>query len=259
MNKKALVKDLVKYLGILAIILFIGYFTRSNFNEILLADEASIGWFWGVFGTLYALITAFVLVGVWEQFNGFSNEIAKEAKTITSIWNYTDYLDDTVISKKMEEALVAYLKTVSGSEAKKMARAARIVHPSKELVGIMEVIDKIKFDDPRDESAFKEIIRVYEELSTVRNERIESSVTRLPPLLKGFFVLISSVFVLGYLVHGFVNPVLYYSTLIAVSTIVFFANMIIFDMDNPVDGIWNVSFEAFKNSLSYIKSRKHTK
>ena len=62
-------------------------------KEYFLEDIGGIGWLLGVVGTIYTLVAAFTMVEVWNQFNNTSSLISREAKTIVSIWNYTDYLN----------------------------------------------------------------------------------------------------------------------------------------------------------------------
>lgn len=173
MNMKMLVKELVKVIGAVLVVLSVAYAVRVSLNTVLLADEPSVGWYWGVYGTLYALITAFILVAVWEKFNGIDTAIAQEAKTLSSLWSYTDYLNDDNVSEKMKDVLLKYIYIATTEEATSIAKSSKVAHPSKELLAILKVIDKVTFDDARDESAFKGLISAYEDLATARNDRIE--------------------------------------------------------------------------------------
>lgn len=258
MNYKTLHNQLIKVIFAILLTLIIGYILRLLFNQILLEDEASVGWFFGVFGTFYTLITAFILVTVWTQYTSFEKLLAVEAKNISAIWNLTDYLNDKKVSQKMKGVLLKYIDSTVDKEMQEHTRGNKVDHPSRELVSILEVIDKINFDDKRDASIFQSIINAYEELSTSRAERIEHSVTRIPPILKLFFLLVSVLFVVIYMVHGFNNLYLYLFTLAVLTFIVKFSYIIITDLDNPFKGIWNISLESFINCRNFISSREHS-
>ena len=257
MNQSVLIRHITYIILATLVILLIGYGVREQMNVVLLADEASVGWFWGVFGTLYALVTAFVMVAVWEQYNGLEEAIGNEAKNLSSLWNYTDYLNDIGISQKMSAALIRYIDVTKHAEFPALANGQRVAHPSPEIIEIMQVIDGVTFDDDRDSVAFSALTSAYDELATSRSTRLEHSVTRIPPLLRAFFAVVSLVFVLGYIIHGYNSALLYYSTLGALGITVSFAYLLIADMDNPFRGAWNISFDAFDNAATYISERSH--
>ena len=83
-----------------ATLVIIAWFLRTFIGvDYFLKDSANFGWFLGVIGTIYTLITAFIIVQVWGQFNGLSTLLGKEAKCICSLWNFTDYLNDNQASR----------------------------------------------------------------------------------------------------------------------------------------------------------------
>ena len=255
MNNKIIIKSLVFSLSIV----FIGVALHYVYGATLLRDENSAGWMLGVLGTIYALIGAFMLVSVWEQFNSLGGAISEEAQKITSIWNFTDYFNDDIASAKMQEVLSTYIDTVTVNEANVLAKNIRVVHPSQGLVAIMKVIDSIEFDDKRDESAFKAIIAAYEELSRVRSSRIQLSIERIPKLLRLLFLLMSFLMILFGLSHMFNSIALYISGVFGLSLIISLAYLIIDDLDNPFKGMWNADFEALDHAKMYINAVVHTK
>lgn len=230
-----------------------GFWLRQNFNQELLADSANLGWFVGVFGTLYTLIAAFIIVQVWSQFNNMSRLLGLEAKAVCALWDFTDYLNDAPVSRKMSRALDLYLKTVVGREKEEASRGVKSVHPSKELTAILQVIDSIKFDDRRDAAIFPSLIEQYEALSSVRMERIENGVTRVPLLLKLFFMILSVGLILSFALLGFNSNWLYYFSLITITFILGFAYLMAIDLDNPFDGFWNIDYVPLENAKRYLK------
>ena len=259
MNNLALNKFiLTTFLSITAVTI-VAYFLRNSLQTIITDNAVSTGWLFGTFGTIYALITAFVLVEVWGQYNALDSALGSEAKVLTSLWNYTDYLNDDKVSRAMQPALLKYIDQITTKELSQMGANQIIVHPSPELTAIMEVIDGITFDDPRDASAFKSIIQSFENLSTARMSRISQGTTRMPALLKIFFEMVTFSFLGIYLLQVYTNTPLYLVTVAVLSTVVLFVRAIILDLDNPFDGIWNISAETYQNARDYIRGTKHKK
>lgn len=231
----------------------LGYWLRQNFNQELLADSANLGWFVGVLGTLYTLIAAFIIFQVWGQFNSMSRLLGLEAKAICGLWDFTDYLNDAPVGRKMNRVLDRYIEIVLTHEKADASRGIKSVHPSTELTAILKVIDSIKFDDNRDSAIFPSLINQYEELSSVRMERIEAGVTRVPLLLRLFFSLLTGGVILSFALLGFNNGWLYYFSLTVISLILIFAYLLTVDLDNPFDGFWNIDYVPLENAKKYLK------
>ena len=254
MNKSLIIKVVVTA----AIFLIIGNILRTTLGlDIFVGDLSGIGILVSFLGTIYTLIGAFTIVEVWGQFNTVNSLLSKEAKSLTSIWNYIDYLNDKVLDKSMKAALVAYINSTIKNEHDEAAKGIRSIHPSGELLSIYRVLDNISFNDKRDAAVFPLLVTAYEELSSIRSERIDASVARLPGLLKFFFNTLTFILMLGFLLIGFNNTQLYVFSIIAVSCITSATYQIIFDLDNPFDGDWNIEYTPFEHARQYILETKH--
>lgn len=224
----------------------------------LLADINGIGWLVGVLGTIYTFVAAFTVVEVWNQFNGVATLIAKEAKAVTSIWNYVDYLNDTKVDREMNKVLITYLdRTIN--EKNEAAQGVRSLHPSPELIQIFQVLDQVQFDDARDSAVFPLLVSAYEELSSVRSERIEAGTARIPTPLRLFFTVLSFTLLITFSLLGFVSNGLYLYNVALVTIIITYAHTLILDLDNPFVGIWNVNYTAFAQTKKYILGTNHIK
>lgn len=255
MNKQLL----IKIVSTSVIFLLLGFSLRYLLNNsLLITDLSGIGILVSFLGTIYTLIAAFTIVEVWGQFNNVSNLLSKEAKALTSIWNYVDYLNDAKLDKNMKNALTSYIQATIANEHADAAKGIRSLHPSDQLLGIFHVLDSVSFNDKRDAAVFPLLVTAYEELSSIRSERIDASVTRLPSLLKFFFYTLTVLLMIGFIIIGFNNLAIFIFAVIAASFITSVTYQIIFDLDNPFDGEWNIEYTPFEQSLEYISKTKHT-
>lgn len=227
-------------------------------KEYFLADIGGIGWLLGVVGTIYTLVAAFTMVEVWNQFNNTSNLISREAKAIISIWNYTDYLNDRSLDQKMQKCLTTYLDTAMTIEHSQASSGVRSAQSSPEFIAILKVIDQIKFDDKRDASIFPILTQSYEELSTIRSDRLEAGVTRLPAMIKIFFISLSLMLMISYILVGYVHLPLYIIHTVFGASIISLTYKIILDLDNPFDGYWNLDYSAFTQAKDHIAGNRHS-
>ncbi|PIR99157.1 hypothetical protein COT87_01000 [Candidatus Collierbacteria bacterium CG10_big_fil_rev_8_21_14_0_10_44_9] len=253
--KPFLVRSIVSLLVTIPLALFVRSYAGAS---TLLTDINGVGWLVGVLGTIYTFVAAFTVVEVWSQFNGVTALIAKEAKAVTSIWNYVDYLNDTKVDKKMQKVLVAYLLQAEGEKVD-AASGVRSPHPSIELMQIFHVMDTIRFDDKRDVTVFPLLVAAYEELSSVRSERIGAGTARIPSPLRIFFTILSVLLLSTFILLGFVSTSLYIYNIALVTIIISYAHTLILDLDNPFVGIWNVDYTAFVQTKKYILETRHNK
>jgi len=228
-------------------------------KEYFLEDIGGIGWLLGVVGTIYTLVAAFTMVEVWNQFNNTSNLISREAKTIVSIWNYTDYLNDGDLDKKMQKSLISYLSQAMTVEHEQAGKGIRSIQSSKELLSILKVIDQIKFDDQKDIAIFPLLTQAYEELSTIRSDRLEAGITRLPAMIRIFFIALSIMLMISYILVGYVHLPLYIIHTVFGATIISLTYKIIVDLDNPFDGYWNLDYSALDHAKEHISKNRHSK
>lgn len=226
-------------------------------KEYFIEDIGGIGWLLGVVGTIYTLVAAFTMVEVWNQFNNTSSLISREAKAITSLWNYTDYLNDKSLDQKMQKSLVAYLTQSMSVEHIMTSKGIRPPQSSKELLNILKVIDQIKFDDQRDATIFPLLTSAYEELAAIRSDRLEAGVTRLPSMIKIFFVALSLMLMISYILVGYVHLPLYIIHTVFGASIISLTYKIIIDLDNPFDGFWNLDYTAFTQAKEHIAKNGH--
>ena len=227
-------------------------------KEYFLEDIGGIGWLLGVVGTIYTLVAAFTMVEVWNQFNNTSNLISREAKAIISIWNYTDYLNDKKIDEYMEKALISYIGRAMTYEHTQASKGIRPTQSSPEFLAILKAIDQITFDDKRDVSVFPILTQAYEELSAIRSDRIEAGVTRLPTMIKIFFISLSLMLMASYILVGYVHLPLYIIHIVFGATIISITYRIIIDLDNPFDGFWNLDYTALNQAKDHILHNRHT-
>lgn len=227
-------------------------------TTFFISDLSGVGILVSFLGTIYTLIAAFTIVEVWGQFNTVSNLLSREAKSLTSIWNYIDYLNDPKLDKAMKIALVSYTDATVKHEHDEAAKGIRSTHPSKELLGIFHVLDSISFNDKRDAAVFPLLVTAYEDLSSIRSERLDASVTRLPSMLKFFFNTLTFLLMVGFILIGFNNLALYFLSISAAAFITSVTYQIIFDLDNPFDGDWNIQYTPFEQAKKYIIENVHT-
>ena len=211
----------------------------------------------GAIGTIYALISAFILNNVWSNFKEAEQAVREENEAIINIWNSADYFDDLKESSKMEKALVDYIEYVQKNELSHEFRMYSIL-PCEDFLNIQHVIDSTSVETKRDEIVFASIISTYESLSRARNKRISRLASDMPMFLKLFYVSASIILWGGFAFEGFESPVLYLLVNLGITIIIVLNYYLIEDFDKPLDGFIRVNFDGYTASKNYIIEAKHS-
>ena len=82
-------------------------------------------------------------------------------------------------------------------------------------------------------------------VSGCREERVAKSLTRIPPTLAGLVNTIAGVLLLLIFVYPFHHWLAGGACFTVVAFVLFLANFVMTDTDNPLKGVWNVSPQPF--------------
>lgn len=238
MNMKLVVKSTL--FGILGISIVL--FVRNLVNlSPYVSDLGGINNFIAIFGSLYGLLLALVVFEVWNQYNLTSRAITEEASAVERLYRYSRYFRDSSFNKKFTIALVDYLNAVIEGAFRSSAVAKRDPITSQKFRDISKVIENVKFNDNHDEVVFGAMIEGYSILAEHRNQRIAYAITRLPVTLKVLILTAStiSLFMITVMPFTFVffHLIVTFFTYFIISMLVF----LIFDLDNPFRGTWQLS------------------
>ena len=103
---------------------------------------------------------------------------------------------------------------------------------------------------PRSEAEQAVHSRLLDLAQTTReyhDERVSKSLTRIPPTLAGLVNTIAGVLLLLIFVYPFHHWLAGVSSLIIIAVVLFLANFVMMDTDNPLKGVWNVSSQPFSD------------
>ena len=219
----------------------------------MLVDAGSLGAFITIFGTLYGIMMAFIVFEVWNEHAKTSALIDAEAQACERLYRLMLYFRDDKMTLQIKRALEKYMKQVIADRFQTLGVGKRNDQLSKTFRLISKIIQDVKFDDDHDQIVFDHVLAQYGTLSTIRTERINQSLMRLPTILRVFVYLSSLIALLSFVVMPFAN-IGYH--LFTVSTLGFILSMIIQlirDLDNPFIGYWNLTTAPFERALDHIE------
>ena len=230
------------------------YLLRIFFKtDANIADIGGVNNFLAIFGTLYGILSAFVVFEVWGQYNNTVKLIETEASGLERMYRLVLYFRDNKLADKIKTVINKYIELIIEDEFPKLSQNVRSEKSSSVFRQFHTIVCGIKFDDDHDAIVFDQLLEDYDNLSATRNERINQSLARLPGLLTTFLYLSSAFVITIFLLMPFNNMYYGFLTIGILTFILGLVFQLIEDLDNPFEGYWNISPEAFERAKKHIE------
>jgi hypothetical protein len=224
--------------------------TESHFA----ADSEAMRAYIAAISTLFGILAAFTIYVVWSQFIDADHASKLESNELLDLCRYTVYLNDPPALESVTRTVTEYVDTICEQEWQTMQYGKPHPDAEKALERVFEAIHAVQFDDPRDGVAWNKMIEKFESASDARDKRIERAGERMPSLMRGLLYLSSALLLLGFFMMSVHNDFLAVAITIGTTAVVFLTIEVVEDIDNPFDGQWAISAEAFLNLRAQLPS-----
>ena len=221
-----------------------GLLWSSGFYNFTAREVEGLGMLIQLVGDIYAVLLAFVIFVIWGQFTEVENCVMRECTSLDDLLRFSRYLDADSHGN-IRHALAAYTAHVLRYEWDALGDG-RSDPPADQVFGklLTSVVESV----PRTEEQkgmHARLIDMAQKAGERRDERVSKSLTRIPPTLA---TLVQTIAVM-LLLLVFVYPFRYWYTgacgFALVAVLLFLANFVMMDTDNPLKGVWNVSPAPF--------------
>ena len=207
-------------------------------------------------GSIYAVLLAFVVFVVWNQFNDARGFVEREANEILDLHRTAGGLTEPTHGR-VRALVCTYLDTVLHTEWATMAghgpegpgAGAAILD---QLWGVIHEADPTTSGDP---AAYREVLKRLDDISDARSNRMTASRTRIPQAMRallytGAVTVVGSMYLFA--VESFaIHAVITAALAGAISHVPF----IIEDLDRCFEGSWQVSRSAFERVRQQTETR----
>jgi hypothetical protein len=212
------VRKLVEALAV-ALTLY-GCLRWAGFYEFASRDAEGLATFTQLLGDIYAVLLAFTIFVIWGQFTEVENCVIRECNSFDRgqvLDHEWQALGDGRRDKRTEELFVQLIGVVV--ETAPSNEAEQAIH--------IRLLDMVQRTGDR------------------RDERVAKSLTRMPPTLAALVNTVAGVLVLSIFVYPFRYWVTGALCFTLAACVIWLANLVMMDTDNPLKGIWNVSPQPF--------------
>lgn len=222
-------------------------------------DLELVGTIYQVVGTLYAVLLAFTLIGVWNNFSKAEWAVQTEAFALLDLVQITEA--SSFHWKDIRNVALEYLNIVVTEEwptLRKLTQNVVVLHEISRVasVKIVHLIQQIEPTNARETAIFNQGLSLLSAWLDARRIRILSAKgnTAKPfwPLL-----LIGAIFLFSF--HGlFVasSNSLWITLLLGMAVIVALAFYLVFSLDTPFSGALSVDSGPFQWAISSLKTYK---
>jgi hypothetical protein len=222
---------------------------------VLRESNDAVGNYLQTLGTIYAVLLAFVVFVVWQQFNDTRGQVEAEANELLDLARTARGLPPSVSVRFMEQAN-GYVDQVLSREWPAMARGDDEELERGDLV-LQRMWDLLVAYEPCSEchkSLYDEALARFNDLSDRRSSRLSSSRLRIPFALRlllysGGVMTVGSMYLLSVeraAVHGLITAALAG----AISHVLY----IISDLDDCFAGAWQIPPTPFDRVRRYLES-----
>ncbi|MDP4198183.1 MAG: DUF4239 domain-containing protein [Bacteroidota bacterium] len=154
------------------------HFTKA---EDLRASHDVTGFVYAVVGVIYAVILAFVVVVVWEQFNDAETYSETEAGHIGDLRRLAQAFPDSV-QARLEGLTMDYVRSVVDREWITMQHGKEDSATYRKMVAMWQAYRSFR-PRPEDEPYYQESLRQMSAFNDARRERILSSRAKVPKIM----------------------------------------------------------------------------
>ncbi|HWO18158.1 MAG TPA: DUF4239 domain-containing protein [Kofleriaceae bacterium] len=218
-------------------------------TDALLAAKSELGTYLQTIGGIYAVLLAFVVVIVWNQFNEARALIEREASALVDLHRTASGLPAETRSQ-IQEGLSAYVDDVLAKEWRAMHTGdeAAIELVGQRLDDVWRAVHRCRPSDACQHTVYGEVLSHFNELADLRTSRLSAARTRVPIAMR-ILLYTGAVLVTGsiYLVH---IPELWLHATIAASLAGAIAHILylIIDLDDAFEGDSQISRAAFERA-----------
>jgi uncharacterized membrane protein YraQ (UPF0718 family) len=213
------------------------------------------GFIYAVFGVIYAVLMALVVIAVWEDFAEARDTADREASELADVFRLAHALPDSE-GRQLQELARSYAQVVVDEEWALMAQG-RTSPRAWDLLDEMTIgFENVEVRTKAEQVLYGEALDRINELADARNARIVESGEGIPVALWGVLV-VGGIMVVGFtylfgLDNSLAHMLMVAALALLISSIIFCIGL----LEYPFSGSVRVGPEAFELVLERFESSK---
>jgi hypothetical protein len=179
-----LVEELLVVVAVVALFVVLHAFVQRRLrSEVLRRHNDVAGYLFSAVGVLYAVVLGFVVVVVWQKYDGAVSNVESEVDAVGNLYHVVDSYPQP-LRDKIRTDLRAYADIVARIEFPAMARGAAVPRAgSAKLEEIAYAVDTFGPANLKEFAAQQAAIATEERLFDARRSRLIEAVPAVPSVL----------------------------------------------------------------------------
>lgn len=223
-----------------------------GFHKLFENDAEGIGALLQIIGTLYSVVYAFAIYVIWGQFTSVESEILKESGALKDLLVFSQKLKEAV-REPVVRAVKTYARGVAETEWRALSGGEETDRTDKLFTAVVSSVTDVKPEEETERILYQRLLDIANQASSHRDERLSLSEKRMPRTLLVFVTLTASMILFLLFFFPFRNVALGLIAIAITTLLLFFANFVLTDLDNPFEGTWNVGSEPFAELVTKFR------
>jgi hypothetical protein len=223
-----------------------------HFQSSFQGDTEGIGALLEIIGTLYSVIYAFATYVIWGQFSSVESEVVKESGSLKDLVVFSAPLQASA-RETIVRAVKNYARAVVETEWRSLSQGDETEKTNRLFFGIVSSVTAANPEGETERLVYARLLEIANQASAHRDERLSLSVKRIPRTLLLFVTVTAFVILLLLFSFPFRSAPLGAGAIAITTALLFFAQFVLTDLDNPFEGTWNVSSQPFSVLLTKFR------
>lgn len=223
---------------------------RYGLDWLRLNNEVA-GFKYAVVGVFYAVLLAFVVIAVWEEYRDTETAVRDEAKAVLNLHRVAHGLPGES-GAAIHKYLLAYISDVRAHEWPSMARGEASETVTKTIDQLTHAVFTVQPQTPKEVALYQDALRLLGVITNNRNERLDSATGSVTGML-WFVLIIGGLITLGYpAFFGSTNLAAQILMTAALAALVALSLLLGLAFDYPFTGDDHISDLPFEEALQQM-------
>lgn len=210
------------------------------------------GFVYAVLGVIYAVLMAFVVIVVWEQFNRAEAVVGQEANAIVDLSRLAENLPEPERSQILG-TLLAYARAVVEEEWDLLADSKASPRAAEQIDALWQTYRRIEPRTNRESTAYQQSLEELDDLGDARSLRLLLARPGLPALMWATLIVGALITVTFSFLFGVKRARAQFAIVAPLTTTVVLVLLLIGALDHPFGGLIRVDPGAFEAALTIVE------
>ncbi|MCI0412473.1 DUF4239 domain-containing protein [bacterium] len=245
-------------LGLLVLLatVFISIFgltmVRRRVSLSLLEQHRDVaGFIISVLGVVYGVLLGFIVVTVWEQYEGARASISGETNQMADLMQISQGFPDP-ISERIRQNLLSYGELVINAEWPLMSDGESSIEAQLAMDHLWKTYREIEPEDAHENALITEGLSRMSQLSDYRRARLHASQSELPDVVWVVLILGAMITIFYTYLFGVQRIIAQGIITAALSFEIALVLFLVFVLDNPFRGDFKLTSEPYKRTMQRI-------